>query len=170
MRISNAASSNYLRLAVVCVSLGLASFAANAEEAAAPEPYEWSASLISFDDATNTAVFRARVASHVKIDRIDSFEEGDRLILTWSGRLWASGIRDLARDPELTPDTLSLPVEFVSSEGDGKYIDFRVAVPESAVETISGLEAGMRVTGISPRMATDWHDGVLSLRHYNDVG
>lgn len=171
MRISNATPKNCLSLAAVCMSLVLASFAANAAEPSATEqkPYEWSAALISFDDATNTAVFRANVVSHANIDGLDRLKEGDRLILIWSGRAWANGVLDLARDPELTPDALSLPVEFVSSRSDGKYIDFRTYIPESAVETISKMQAGMRVTGTSPRMATDWHNGIVSLRAYNDV-
>lgn len=170
MRISNATPKNCLSLAAVCTSLVFASFAANAAEESATErkPYEWSAALISFDDATSTAVFRANVVSHANID-LDRLKEGDRLILIWSGRAWANGVRSLARNPELTPDTLSLPVEFVSSRSDGKYIDFRTHIPESAVETISKLQAGMRVTGTSPRMATDWNNGIISLRPYNDV-
>lgn len=171
MRISNATVNSYLALTAACMSLVLGSFSANAAETSTSEskPYEWSADLISFDDATSTAVFRANVVSHAKIDGLDSFKDGDRLTLIWSGHAWASGIRNLVRDPELAPDALSLPVEFVSSQSDGKYIDFRVFVPETAVEAISSIEPGMRVTGVSPRMATDWHDSLISLRHYNDV-
>ena len=169
MRISSL--KNYVFPAAALLALSLSSYAVNAAEASAADtkPYEWSARLVSFDDATNTAVFRASVASHVKIDGIDSFEEGERLILTWSGRSWASGVRSLDKDPTLTPDTLSLPIEFVSSEGNGRYINFRVNVPESAVETISKFDRGMWVTGVSPRMAKDWNNGITSLRHYNDV-
>lgn len=171
MRISSATPKRILLRAAACLSLAVVSFAAITQGSATEsKPYEWSATLVSFDDATNTAVFRAAVASHVRIDGIDSFEEGDRLILTWSGRSWASGIRSLAKDPALTTDALSLPVEFVSSEDNGRYVNFRIAVPESAVATISKIDPGMWVTGTSPRMATDWQDGVISLRHYNDVG
>lgn len=171
MRVSNTTPKKLASLVAAFMSLTFGTFSTLAAEAGATEtkPYEWSASLVSFDQATNTAVLRARSASHVKIDGLDDFEEGDRLILTWSGRSWASGVRDLARDPELNPDTLSLPVEFVSSDMDGTYINFRIPVPESAIETISGFEAGTYVTGMSPRMAADWNNGVMSLRHYNDV-
>ncbi len=171
MRISKATPKPILSLAGACITLVLASFASHAIDAGSTETklYEWSATLVSFDEATNTAVFQAMVASHVAIDGLDSFVDGDRLILTWSGRTWASGIRGLAKDPVPTPDSLSLPVEFVSSEQDGRYINFRVPVPESAVEAISGFDAGTRVTGTSPRMAADWHNGVTALRHYNDV-
>jgi len=153
------------------LSLGLAGAVADAAEAGTPEgkPYEWSATLVSFDDTTNTAVFRESVTSQVNIEGVDQLREGDRIMLIWSGRLWASGIRDLEKSPALTADTLSLPVEFVSADGDGKTISFRVAVPEAAAETLAAIEPGMRVTGTSPRMATDWHHSIISLRHYNDV-
>ena len=172
MRISNATpKSSLLATAAALVSLAIASVPTNAEDASAldAKPYEWSAELISFDEATSTAVLKARVVSHVTIPGLEDFAEGDRLILTWSGRSWASGVRGLARDPELTPDSLSLPVEFVSSDMDGRYVSFRIPVPQSAVEKISSMEPGHRVTGMSPRMATDWNNAVSSLRHYNDV-
>ena len=52
---------------------------------------------------------------------------------------------------------------------DGRYISFRITVPEDARELLAGLEAGQFVTGLTPRMATDWSQAVSSLRHYNDV-
>jgi hypothetical protein len=133
------------------------------------ETYEWSARLVSFDEATNTAVMQARVESYAKIDRLDEFTDGDRLILTWTGLNWAAGIRNLAEDPELTPKTLSLPVEFISAENDGRYVNFRIPVPPDAVTTIAGFEPGTRVTGVSPKMATERETAILTLRHYNDV-
>ena len=171
MRVSNTTPKYFLSLAVACSALAFTPFASEAEGASAADakPYEWSAKLVSFDAATNTAVLQERVVSHVAIDGLESFNEGDRLILTWSGRSWASGIRNLTHDPELTADTLSLPVEFVSTEQDGSYINFRVHVPEDAVEALTSFEPGVRVTGTSPRMATNWQDSILSLRHYNDI-
>lgn len=161
--------SFYSVAASACVSLGLTVAGAVEANANDSEPYEWSADLVSFDDATNTAVFRENVTTFANIEAIDRFNDGDRAILVWGGRLWASGIRSFGQDPELTPDTLSLPVEFVSADSNGNYIDFRVSIPESATEVLSEIEPGMRVTGTTPRMATDWQNSIISLRHYNDV-
>ena len=170
MRVSNTTPKGLFSLAAACATLAFTSISSHAAGAAAEtKPYEWSAKLVSFDAATNTAVLQERVVAHIAIDDLDSFKAGDRLILTWSGRSWASGIRNLERDPQLTPDTLSLPVEFVSTEGDGAYINFKIAVPDDAVAMLASFEPGVRVTGTSPRMATDWHNSVLSLRHYNDI-
>jgi hypothetical protein len=172
MRISNTTPSKLFSFAVAALlTLGLASAVSGATTANAAEEktYEWSAKLVSFDAATNTAVVQALVESYVDIDGLDEYSDGDRLILTWTGRHWAGGIRGLDRDPELTAATLSLPVEFVSAELDGRYVNFRIPVPESARSEIASFEPGTRVTGTSPRMATEWAKGVISLRHYNDV-
>lgn len=172
MSISDTTPNKLFSLAVAAVvSLGLAGAVSGATRAN-PDPgnYEWSAKLVSFDTATNTAVLQARVESYVNIDGLDRFSDGDRLILTWTGMSWAAGIRGLSKDPELTPSTLSLPVEFVSTELNGQYVNFRIPVPESARATIAKMEPGTHVTGTSPKMAKDWAKGVISLRDYNDVG
>jgi len=172
MRVSETTLKSFSWLAATVVSLGLVGFAgheAKAQDSDETETYDWSAQLVSFDRTSSTAVFKARIESHATIDNLEEFSDGDRLILVWSGRSWAAGVRDLARDPELTPDTLSLPVEFVSSENDNQYLNFRIHVPEASAGTIAAFEPGTRVTGISPKMATNWTTGVQTLRHYNDV-
>jgi hypothetical protein len=172
MRISNATQRPIFALAAATIlSFALSSPAAVASEAETmrDETYEWSANLISFDEAERSAVLQARVDTYRPIENLDEFAEGDQLILSWTGRFWASGIRGLARDPDLEPGTLALPVEFVSSERDGKYINFRIPVPADAVDAIADMDPGTRVTGTSPKMAMDWHEGVTMLRHYNDV-
>jgi hypothetical protein len=172
MRISDTTPKTHISLvATACMSLALTSLAIHAEDSnsAQTEPYEWSAQLVSFDETAKTAVLQARVESHARIDGLEDFSDGDRLILTWTGRSWASGIRGLAKDPELTPQTLALPIEFVSAESNGQYVNFRIHVPDSALEAIADMEIGSRVTGTSPRMAADWSNAVSSLRHYNDV-
>ena len=173
MRISNATQTTFHSLAATAaLSIGLAGVLSAAENAgeSSDQTYEWSAKLVSYDAASHTAVMQAMVESYVRVDGLDKLADGDRLILTWTGRYWAAGIRGLDKNPELTPSSLSLPVEFVATEHDGRYVDFRIPVPESARSLLAGMEPGERVTGTSPRMATDWARGVISLREYNDVG
>jgi hypothetical protein len=172
MRISNATPKTLLTLAAATIlSVASVSTATQAAGIGAlnDETYEWSASLISFDESSNSAVVQARVDTYRPLENLGEFETGDELILTWSGRHWASGIRGLARDPELEPGTLALPVEFVSSARDGKYINFRIPVPAEAAAAIAGMDSGARVTATSPRTPTDWSASVIRLRHYNDV-
>lgn len=173
MRISETtARFSVLAAAAVCVSLAGLWPAAHAREAgfAPDDPYEWSAALVAYDAEAGTAVLRARVNSHAELGRPAEYSDGERLTLIWSGRSWASGVRSLERDPELTPTTLSLPVEFVSVEDDGRYLNFRIAVPDDVADAIADIEVGSYVTGTSPRMATYGDTAVYSLRHYNDVG
>jgi hypothetical protein len=173
MSVSKPTRTNLFSLAAAALlSVGLAgaASAAGGANTALDEPYEWNAKLVSYDAATHTAVLEAMVEAYVRIDGLDKMADGDRLILTWTGRYWAGGIRSLEQNPSLTPSSLSLPVEFVSVEHDGRYVDFRIPVPESARGLLAGMEPGTRVTGVSPRMATDWAKGVISLRDYNDVG
>lgn len=133
------------------------------------DTYEWSAVLQSVDEAAGTAVLQARIEGSADIAGIDSWSDGDRLTLVWTGRLWASGIRDLGTDPQVDKYSLTLPVEFVSTTNDGSYLNFRIAVPEAHLSDIAAMESGTRVTGISPRTATDWTNSVRVLRHYNDI-
>jgi hypothetical protein len=178
MRASKATPKSIVAVAARLASVGFLAVAiqtANAQFRGGPgQPeeeqnatYEWSGALMSYDAGSRTAVVRARVATHAMIDNLDQFSEGDRLVLIWSGRLFASDVLDLAADPELTSDTLSLPVEFVSAGDDGEYIDFRINVPEDAVDTIASMQPGLRIRGVSPTMATEWTTSVESLSHYN---
>lgn len=152
-------------------SLGLAWLSSGVANANAPDAdtYVWSATLVSVDREQMTAVVQARIEPYAEIEGLDTYADGDRLILSWTGRSWAAGVRDLARDPELAAGTLKLPVEFVSTEREGTYLNFRIHVPEAYVETIAAMEPGTRVTGYSPREITDWNGSIVRLRHYNDV-
>lgn len=160
----------FLVPAALSLGIGGAASTANGQTADdADASYTWTAYLVDFDDAEQTATLKARVASHADIENLDSFAAGERATLTWSGRQWAAGIRDLDRDTKLSTELLTLPVEFVASERDGEYIHFRVPVPDEVVATISGFEPGTALTGTSPRMEDDWDSAVIALRHYNDV-
>lgn len=164
MSISDTTRSLILSLALLSAAAGT-----QAARAASEETYEWSAQLVSFDAGTRTAVFEERVEAHADIDGLDGFADGDRLLLVWTGRSWAAGIRDLARDPEVEPWALTLPVEFVSSVREAEYVRFRVKVPSSAVEMLAGMAPGTRVRGESPRGGGGFDEAVVSLRHYNDL-
>lgn len=170
---SNTTPKSMLSLAAAAVlSLGLASSASLAAQTVKKDAdtYEWSANLISFDKATNTAVMQARIESYVTIDGLDEFKDGDKLTLVWTGREWAAGVRNLTEHPKLMSGDLSLPVEFVKTEHDGQYVDFRIHIPAGSVDTIAAMEPGTRITVTSPKTAKDAMSAVTSLRDYNDVG
>lgn len=172
MSISNTTPFSIRTLGIAAAAaLGLTGLVVQAASAqgSADDTYEWSAVLQSYDASSNTAVLQARIETYVEIEGLADFEDGDRLTLVWTGRNWAAGVRDIAENPELTKDTLSLPIEFVSTARDGQYVNFRVQVPDSASATLAGMSEGARVTGISPRQPADWSSAILTMRHYNDV-
>lgn len=170
MRISQATPNPLSRLVFAAVAaLGLAGFTATGAAAQEQETYDWSAVLMSFDEANHTAVMQARFEGRVDVEPFGRFEEGERLTLVWTGRRWAAGIRDLGPDPDVSAEALTLPVEFVSTAREGRYLNFRVQVPEDSVETLAALDIGARVTGISPKGRKDFADAILTLREYNDI-
>jgi hypothetical protein len=124
---------------------------------------------VSFDQATKTAVFRARFEAYADIPGLDAFRDGDRLTLVWTGRSWAAGIRALAEHPNVSTESLMLPVEFVSTTLDDQYLNFRIHVPDSALATIRELPEGSRITVVSPRQPKSFDSAVISMRPYNDV-
>lgn len=180
MTISKAAPKSIGLIAAQLAMLGVLAFSFEAAlgqfrgQGPAPEPdpdYEWSAVLVSLDQNARTAVVRARVASHAKIEGLDELSPGDRLTLVWSGKNWAGDVLDLAANPELEEGALTLPVEFVaqSSNDSGQYVDFRISVPAESVEQLASFTPGHRITGVSPRMAAAPAASVESIRHYNEV-
>lgn len=136
---------------------------------AGQETYTWSAELVDFDEAARTVTVRGRVEYHAEIGDLPDFDEGDHVMLTWSGIRSAAGIRTVTRGTEAPFDRFMLTVEFVSVHGDGAYIDFRVPIPEDDVARIEAVPPGEWVTATSPHHSTRWEDAVIDIRGYNDV-
>src|SRR5690606_10903082 len=87
MKISKAAPKSIGLIAAQLAMLGLPAFTEAAlgqfRGQGAPQPapdpnYEWSAVLVSYDQSARTAVVRARVASHAKIEGLERFAPGQR--------------------------------------------------------------------------------------------
>ena len=165
MRISQATREITLAFAATC--LAVLGFAAAPASAADEDSYEWSASLVSVDESAGSAVFEALVESYARIP-FDTLDPGDRLTLVWTGRMWAAGVRDLASNPNVEDKALTLPVEYVGTTHEDRYVQFRIAIPREYMADLAAMDPGVRVTVVSPRTARDWNDGVLSLRNYND--
>ena len=169
MSVSNTTFRSMLAGAAAAAAfLGLTAAAA-AAEMPMDDTYDWSASLISVDQASGTAVFQARIEAYAHIGGLDSFKDGDRLTLVWTGKSWAAGVRDLGMHPAVEPDALKLPVEFVSTARDDTYLNFRIAVPADAMKKLVDMGTGARVTVYSPRKGATWGNSVVKLRQYNDL-
>ena len=82
----------------------------------------------------------------------------------------AAGVRRVTEGPAPKDDWLTLPVEFVCTELDGRYIRFSVPVPSDDLAKIASLSAGQWITATSPRRAARNEEAVVDVRPYNDVG
>ncbi|HUQ51218.1 MAG TPA: hypothetical protein VM692_03285 [Gammaproteobacteria bacterium] len=130
--------------------------------------YTWSAELVALDEQARTLTVQSRLVSDSAVD-FDSFDSGDRLMLTWSGLNTAAGVRRLTEGAAAEADELTLPVEFVSPELDGRYVRFKVAVPSDDLAKLKAVQPGQYVTATSPRRASRWEEAVVDVRPYNDV-
>jgi hypothetical protein len=59
-----------------------------------------------------------------------------------------------------------MPIEFVSSELDGRYVSFKVPIPTKDAARIDKLNPGVYVTATSPLRATSAADAVMAIRPY----
>lgn len=139
-----------------------------ANDEATPQTYTWSAELVAFDKATLTATVRSYVVGHGKLD-LTNLKEGDTAILTWSGAFSAaSGVRTIAAGT-MAKDRFTMPVEFVSTERDNRYVTFRVQIPAEHAAAIEALEPGQWVTATSAHAPADVKSTVSAIRSYTDV-
>ncbi len=145
--------------------------AANDKLGASQQPTEftWSAELVAFDEASGMATVKAFVVGS-PIDNADTFDKGDAIVLAWSGAYKrASGVRSIAHG-DMARDRFEMPVEFVSTERDGRYLVFRVPISEAHVAAVEKLSPGLWVTATSPHAAPDRTAVVSTIRSYTDIG
>jgi len=164
-------SSRSLRSAALLVGacLAIGSIAANATTPQEGGTYQWSAELVSFDKGAHEVTVKARLVETVDTKALPKLSAGDHAMLTWSGLNYAAGIRALERGTQSSYDRLTMPIEYVSADLDGRYIVFKVPVPAADAAAIEKLSAGQWVTATSPLKTMKLMEAVSSIRPYNDV-
>jgi hypothetical protein len=164
--------SNLLRTGFKRFGLAAALALTGAPALANPEQntYSWSAELVAFDAAAGTMTVQSRLVTEVDADDLKGLKSGERATLVWSGMNWAAGVRDVTNDAPGANDHLTLPIEFVSLEGEDRYVRFKVAVPSVERARLESLSPGAWVTATSPRRAASFEEAVATVRPYNDVG
>jgi hypothetical protein len=155
---------------VATAMLALAGNLALANTNPAETTYSWSAELIALDRDAGTMTVQARLVTEADAAALASLRSGERATLVWSGMNWAAGVRSVTRGTPAETDRLVLPIEFVSAEGDGRYVRFKVPVPSVDAARIASLAPGGWVTAISPRRLTSFEEAVAAVRPYTDVG
>jgi hypothetical protein len=148
-------------------AVGLCAFLGELQ-AAEPGSYTWSAELVAFDKASNTLTVKSRLVEEAP--KVEDLQPGDAAMLTWSGLNTAAGIRDVERGTKSSYDRMTMPVEYVSSELDGRYVVFKVLIPAGDAAAIEKLEPGAWVTATSPHLPTGKAEAVASIRPYGHVG
>ncbi len=145
--------------------------AAAAESPGGAEPFTWSAELLSFDASSNTVTLKSYLDTRVDRAALESLSEGDVVTIGWTGLNWGAGIAGVTKGSAAELDThLRMPAEFVRTEMDGRYLVYRVPVPEDAKARLEALDPGSWVTATSPRDAAALDEAVTAIRAYNDVG
>lgn len=155
-----------------CTLLGPSIAAQSAKPAAewsakAGETYTWSAALVAFDAASNTVTVRAPLVSNPERTNLSALHAGDRAVLTWSGLWTAAGVRAIERGNTSSFDRMTMPIEFVSSGLDGRYVSFKVPIPANDAAAIGKLSPGVYITATSPLRAKSAADAVTSIRPYS---
>jgi hypothetical protein len=156
----------------VCTLFGVGSIAAQsarpaAESSKTGETYTWSAELVAFDAASNTVTVKAVLVSNPERTDLSVLHAGDRAVLTWSGLSIAAGVRAIERGNRSSFDRMTMPIEYVSSELDGRYVSFKVPIPATDAAAIGKLSPGTYVTATSPLQAKSAIDAVTSIRPYS---
>jgi hypothetical protein len=132
--------------------------------------YSWSAELVAVDADAATMTIEARLVTEADAAILESLKGGERVTLVWSGNNWAAGVRRVTRDAPAEGDRLTLPIEFVSREGEDRYVRFKVPVPSVDRQRVRSMTPGTWVMATSPRRAVKFEEGVATVRPYNDVG
>ena len=80
----------------------------------------------------------------------------------------AAGVRAVERGNTSSFDRMTMPIEYVSSELDGRYLSFKIPIPTKDAPAIAKLSPGAYVTATSPLRAKGASDAVTAIRPYSD--
>jgi hypothetical protein len=140
------------RLGVMGLALAFLSVSLVGQSApvAAADTYSWSAELVAVDEAARRVTLKVPVLDVEPVE-LSKFAAGDSVTLLLSGLYdYAFGIRRVAAGRAFEEERFAMPVEFVASETDGRYVSFAVTLPAGGIEPIKGLNPGEWVTVTSP--------------------
>ena len=120
--------------------------------------YRWNAELVSLDKDAQRLTVRARVVSPDGLSQAEALEEGEPIIITWSGfENRAHGIRKI--EPEsraiATSGGFRLAAEFVDVDRTSRYLTFSVETQDGSLITADALEPGDWTTVTSPHQRAD---------------
>ncbi len=153
--------------------LSVAAYVPSPERRPAPLPgatYRWDGEFVALDEATGTLTVKSRVASPSGLASVADAEPGAPIVITWSGYdSQANGIRAAMPDDGSGlwgSNRFLLRAAFVEVDAAGRYLTFRVAVPEASLATVRTLSQGAWASVTSPHHPADAAPAVMTVTAY----
>ena len=153
--------------------LSVAAYVPSPERRPAPLPgstYRWDGEFVALDEATGTLTVKSRVASPSGLASVADAEPGAPIVITWSGYdSQANGIRVAMPDDGSGlwgSNRFLLRAAFVEVDAAGRYLTFRVAVPEASLATVRTLSQGAWASVTSPHHPADAAPAVMTVTAY----
>ena len=141
------------------------------ERRPAPLPdatYRWDGELVALDEAAGTLTVKSLAASLAGLAAVAGAEPGERIVITWSGYdSQANGIRAAMPDDGSGlwgSNRFLLRATFVAAAG--RYLTFKVTVPEASLETIRTLARGAWASVTSPHHPAGAAPAVMAVTAY----
>ena len=142
-----------------------------ASRAVAEGTYRWHGELVALDETTRALTVRARVAAPGGLAPVAGSQEGDPIVITWSGfEDRANDIRTIAPEDGSGlwgNDGFLLRAEFVSADPASRYLTFKATIPEDSVGAVRTLIPGDWATVTSPHWPTSGTAAVVAVDAYD---
>ena len=143
------------------------------ERRPAPLPgatYRWDGEFVALDEVAGALTVKSRVASPSGLAALADARTGEPIVITWSGYdSQANAIRGAMRDDGSGlwgSNRFLLRATFVEADAAGRYLTFRVAVPEGSLETVRALVQGAWASVTSPHHPADAAPAVMTVTAY----
>ena len=153
--------------------LSVDAYVPSPERRPAPLPgatYRWDGEFVALDEVTGTLTVKSRVASPSGLASVADAQPGEPIVITWSGYdSQANGIRAAMPDDGSGlwgSNRFLLRATFVEADAAGRYLTFRVAVPETSLATVRTLSQGAWASVTSPHHPSDAAPAVMTVTAY----
>ena len=153
--------------------LSVAAYTASPEHRPAPLPgatYRWDGEFVALDEVTGALTVKSRVASPSGLAALAEARAGEPIVITWSGYdSQANGIRAAVPDDGSGlwgSNRFLLRATFVEADATGRYLTFKVAVPEASLATVRSLAQGTWASVTSPHHPADAEPAVMTVTAY----
>jgi hypothetical protein len=133
------------------------------------EVFSWSGELVALDGTTRVLTVKAPVVYEQAPAEFHRMKAGDRVMLTWSGYdKSADAIREAHAMAgfRASSDRFTFPAEFVSYDGEHRYLTFKTQIPEKSIANLKTLKIGEWITATSPHGASARSNPVVMVRPY----